>query len=53
LCQERLRDPAAKIDNFNVLFEDVMQRAFESVPDGVKVEVVRGIKRVLEGMVDA
>lgn len=52
LCHERLRTQDAKIGNFNALVTDVERRVRETVPENVKVEVVKAIKKVLESMMD-
>ncbi|KAH8148483.1 uncharacterized protein LAJ45_07586 [Morchella importuna] len=52
LCHERLRAQDAKIGNFNALVADVEGRVKETVPEGVKVEVVKAIKKVLESMIE-
>lgn len=52
LCHERLRTQDAQIGNFNALLADVEKRVRETVPEKVKVEVVKAIKKVLEGMID-
>lgn len=51
-CHERLRTQDAQIGNFNELLADVEKQVKETVPEKVKVEVVKAIKKVLEGMMD-
>lgn len=52
LCHERLRTQDAQIGNFNALLADVEKRVRDNVPEKIKVEVVKAIKKVLEGMID-
>ncbi|KAI5846740.1 transcription factor e(y)2-domain-containing protein [Tricharina praecox] len=52
LCQDRLRDPNAAVGNYEELRVAVDQEARETVPEAVKVEMVKRVLQVLRGMVE-
>ncbi|KAA8903591.1 transcription factor e(y)2-domain-containing protein [Sphaerosporella brunnea] len=52
LCQERLRDPKAGVSNYADLRRAVEKEARESVPENVRLEMVRRVLQVLRGMVE-
>lgn len=52
LCQDRLRDRNAAAGNYEELRMAVDQEARESVPEAVKVEMVKKVLQVLRGMVE-
>ncbi|KAF8249505.1 hypothetical protein K440DRAFT_543066 [Wilcoxina mikolae CBS 423.85] len=53
LCRERLRDPDARVGNYEDLRRAVDQEAREMVPEHVRVEMVRKVLGVLRGMVES
>jgi len=53
LCRERLRDPDARVGNYEDLRRAVDQEAREMVPEHVRVEMVRRVLDVLRGMVES
>ncbi|KAF8425194.1 hypothetical protein EV426DRAFT_62567 [Tirmania nivea] len=52
-CNRLLRDPCAKVINYQTLYAAVERDAMEGVDGQVKVEVVKRIREALEGMVEA
>ncbi|PWW77650.1 hypothetical protein C7212DRAFT_179352 [Tuber magnatum] len=51
-CTEKLRSGGLASGGFNRLTEEVERECRETVPEGVRLEMVMAIKKVLEGMVE-
>ncbi|KAG0644111.1 hypothetical protein HOY80DRAFT_942784 [Tuber brumale] len=51
-CAEKLRSGELAGGGFNRLTEEVERECRERVPEEVRVEMVKAIKKVLEGMVE-
>lgn len=53
LCQARLRDPDARVGNYDDLRLAVDHEARNMVPEAVRVEMVRSVLNMLRGMVES
>ena len=52
LCQARLRDPDARVGNYDDLRHSVDREARDMVPETVRVEMVKLVLGVLRDMVE-
>ena len=53
LCQARLRDPDARVGNYDDLRLAVDHEARSMVPEAVRVEMVRSVLNMVRGMVES